>query len=109
MAIWKVKPKTGGSITGAVNYDANGSEWKIYQDETPFLEQAKMERDLLASGMIKNNTGYKKFASIPDIVAIEIATKYGIDIHDGDTMLDKDKMKRFKYIIRTEYKHLMSY
>ena len=109
MAKWKVKSKTGGSLMGEISYDQHGSEFKIYQDEKPFLEQAKLDRDLAAEGLLKRDVGYKKFASIPDIVAIDIAEKYGLDIHDPLMMNDSEKMKRFKYIIKTEYAYLMSY
>ena len=110
MATWKVKNKTGGSLSGRIDYhDDNTSEWKLYQDEKPFLEQAKYEREISDAGLLKRDLGYKKFATIPDIVALAVNEKYGIDIHDDATMRDRDKMKKFKYIIQTEYAHLMSY
>ena len=107
MAVWKnINPGTGGSLRGSISYDgAKGdSFWEIRQDETPFKDEAARERSLMQKA---NKTNMKKFATIPDIVAIEIAEKYGINIHDPLTSGDTDKMKRFKHIIMTEYKHLV--
>jgi len=110
MAKWNVGDKTNpGSLQGTFEYESGSatgeSIWKIQQDEKPFIEQAKRDRDL------GNNSkaGYKKFATIPDIVAIDILNKYGIDIHDPATMQDQTKMNKFKQIIKSEYKYLLSY
>ena len=78
----------------------------MYQDEKPFIEAAKRERE---QGKKSTNSGYKKFATIPDIVAIDIAENYGINIHDPETLHDRDKMNKFKQIISTHYKYLLSY
>ena len=110
MAKWTVIPKTvNNSLVGHIEYDGGikgESRWQIYQDEKPFLEQAKQDREAT-----KKNTdnGYKKFATIPDIVAIEIKDKYGIDCHDPTFMHDQDKKARFMTIIRTEFPYLLSY
>ena len=71
-----------------------------------FLEQAKQDREATKK---KTDKGYKKFATIPDIVAIEVSEKYGIDIHSPDFLHDVDKKARFMTIIKTEYPHLLSY
>ena len=108
MAKWTVIPKTANnSMASQLHYD-KGEEltWKIYQDEKPFIEQAKMDREATKK---KTDKGYKKFATIPDIVAIEVSQKYGIDVHDPDFMQDVDKKAKFMTIIRTEYPHLLSY
>ena len=106
MAKWKVTPGTvNNSMAGQVEYDDHGSVWKIYQDEKPFLEQAKMDRETMGPAV----NGFKKFATIPEIVAIEINEQHGIDIHAPDTMHDKDKMAKFMLIIKQEYPYLLSY
>lgn len=107
MAQWKMKG-SGGSLQGVVDYtgvESGDSVFKIYQDEKPFLEQAKLDRELKTN----SNTGYKKFATIPDIVAIEINEKHGIDIHSPDILHDREKMARFKRIVKEDYKHLLSF
>jgi len=110
MAKWKVGDKMNpGSLQGTFEYEsgkATGeSIWTVQQNEKPFLEQAKIDRELGS----RKDSGYKKFATIPDIVAIDILHKYGIDIHDPDTMRDQDKMNKFKNIIKSEYSYLLSY
>lgn len=110
MAKWTVGNKGGaGTLQGTFEYDsgkATGeSQWQIYQDEKPFLEQAKRERE---AGQ-KSDTGYRKFATIPDIVAIEIMQKYHIDIHDPETMGDRAQMSKFRAIIKRDYPYLLSY
>jgi len=108
MAKWTVIPKTiNNSMASQVQYDKGEDiTWKIYQNEKPYLEQAKMDREATKK---KTDKGYKKFATIPDIVAIEISQKYGIDVHDTDFMSDQDKKAKFMTIIKTEYPHLLSY
>ncbi|MBC6414676.1 MAG: hypothetical protein GDA45_07355 [Chromatiales bacterium] len=92
-----------GGMTGGL--DENTKEWKVYQDEKPFIEQAKLDRE----AVYKRDMGYKKACTIPDIVAIDILHKYGIDIHDQTFMNDRDKVRKVLTIIKTEYPHLMSY
>ena len=110
MAKWTVGNKGGaGTLQGQFQYEsgkATGeSQWQIYQDEKPFLEQAKREREQTK----RNDSAYRKFATIPDIVAIEVLQKYGIDIHSPETMKDTAMMNKFRYIIKTEYPYLLSY
>ena len=108
MAKWMAKSKTGGTLQGGIEYTgdrAGESHFQIYQDEKPFIEQAKIEREQVK----KKDIGYKKFATIPDIVAIEVKQKWNIDIHDpiqaGDTVV----MNKFKKIIKENYAYLLSY
>ena len=96
--------KSGGTLTGKIAYDNDESYWQIEQDETPFLEQAKRDRENLQKPTHMN---HKKFATIPDIVAIEINVKHGIDIHDPTIFRDREKMNRFKQIVMRDYKYLV--
>ena len=106
MAKWKVAPGTvNNTMAGGIEYNDKESFWKIYQDEKPFLEQAKLEREQQQ----KADVGYKKFATIPDIVAIEIKEKHGIDIHAPETIGDKTEMAKFMVIVKQEYPYLLSY
>ena len=85
--------------------DETTAEWKVYQDEKPFIEQAKQEREQAR----KADLGYKKACTIPDIVAIDLLHKYGLDVHDPKFMHDSDRVKKVLHIIKTEYPYLMSY
>lgn len=108
MAKWtNVQSKTVEyGMKGNIDYDHHGSTWTIEQDEQPFIDQAKRDRETMKTDPVN---GMRKFATIPDIVAIEINEKYGIDIHAPSTMMDRDKMKKFKYIVATEYAYLLSF
>jgi len=108
MAKWTVIPKTiNNSMASQIDINPNEEvTWKVYQDERPYLEQAKLDREQTTK---KTDKGYKKFATIPDIVAIEILQKYGIDVHDAEFMHDIDKKAKFMTIIKTDYPHLLSY
>ena len=50
----------------------------------------------------------KKFATVPDIVAIDIKDKWGLDLHSPTFMHDKDSLAKFMIIIRQEYPYLLS-
>ena len=45
---------TTSTLRGALNEDTK--EWKIYQDETPFIEQARRDREATA----KKDLGIRK-------------------------------------------------
>lgn len=109
MAKWKVAPGiVSGTMSGTFEYDSGStggeSSWTIYQDEKPFLEEAKRNRE---EGTRQTHMNHKKFATIPDIVAIEVMEKHGIDIHDPATIGDPALMRRFKHIIEWEYPYLV--
>ena len=94
-----------GGLSGGIEMYDDRAEWEVRQNISAYLEQAKFDRE-----NAKMQRGHvKKFATIPDVIAIKIMEEHGIDIHDPETIDDADKMKKFKYIIQTEYKHLMAY
>ena len=94
---------TSASMQAGLHHDTG--EFQVYQDERPFLEQAKMERETQTT----RDIGYKKFCTIPDIVAVDLMYKYGIDIHAQDFMHDGHKVKKVMQIIKSEYPYLLSY
>ena len=103
MAKWiTTSHSAGNNMQSAIDYTDTESRWQVYQDEKPFLEEAKRERENQAG-----NSHVKKFATIPDIVAIEIMEKYGLDIHSPTFMHDKDALAKLKSIILRDYKYLV--
>jgi hypothetical protein len=78
----------------------------LEQDVSAYKEHAKEQRDIDAT--IQSNRQYRSFAIIPDIVAIDILTKYGIDIHAPEFMHDKTAVRRVKNIIMSEYPALLT-
>ena len=51
---------------------------------------------------------YQHMAEIPMIIVLELQTKWGIDIMGPDFMADPSNVKRFKYIMQTEYQDLLT-
>jgi len=91
------------ALDGMISFEDTKTYTKIAQDITPFLDEVKRDRD---AGFNKK-ASYRKFASIPDVVAIEIANNYGINIHDQHTAKDQSLMKKFKKIIMQDYPYLL--
>ena len=98
-----VNPKQGIRA----GFDLSSGDWEAKQDISQYLNNAKLDRDKEAYFGKQNKRGFRKMATIPDIVAIKINEDHGINLHDGMFMRDKDKMKKLKYILQTEYKHLL--
>ena len=86
--------------------DTNEKDFRLTQDVSAYKDYAKQQRDLdeLAPSMRQ----YRSFAIIPDIVAIDILTKYYIDVHDPDLMKDPATLRRLKNIIISEYPALLT-
>jgi len=95
--------------------DYNIHSFKVHTYETNFMltqnveayrEYAKEQR-LLDEGA-KATRQYRSFAIIPDIVAIDILTKHGIDVHAPDFMNHPELVRKFKQIIQTDYPLLLT-
>jgi len=81
-------------------------DFRLEQDVKKYVEYAKEQRTIDEGA--KSTRQYRSFAIIPDIVAIDILTKYGIDIHAPDFMQHPELVRKFKQIIMTDYPLLMT-
>ena len=107
MAKWKVTPKTeGNTISGEIAYDDHGNNFEVQQDIEEVLKEIQIDKDILSTGR-HNTMGFRKMATIPDIVAIEMAHKHNLDVHDPNFNEDPNNMKRLRYLLRTEYPELL--
>lgn len=95
--------------------DNNPHSFNVRTDENNFLldQNVQSYKDYAKEARLKDEhlsskRQYRSFAIIPDIVAIDILTKYHINIHDENTMKDPALLRRFKNIILTEYPHLLT-
>jgi len=87
-------------------FDLHSGDWEAKQDITQYKENAKLERDKEAYyGRTKN--GYRKMATIPDIVAIKILQEHNLDLHDPNFMQDPNNLKKLKTILMSEYRDLV--
>lgn len=81
--------------------------FRVAQDIQAYRAEAARQRELDTYGT-KPKTHYKPFAIIPDIVAIDILTKHGINIHAPEFMHDTAAKNKLKNIIMTEYPDLLT-
>nr|QPI16476.1 MAG: hypothetical protein NIOZUU157_00375 [Virus NIOZ-UU157] len=80
----------------------------VTQDVSPHLEWAKYMREntkTQAQFRKRADTGFKPFCAIPDSVALDILSKYHINIHSANCT--KDDLKVVKSIIKRDYPQLM--
>ncbi len=106
MAKWKFGLNSkDNSLSTGLSYDKGGDlNWEIHQNETPYIDEVKRN---VEAGTKKTHMGHKKFATVPDIVAIEILQKHRLDLHDPMFMENPINMTRLKKIIMTEYPYLV--
>ena len=88
-------------------FDLQSGQWQATQDVQQYIDSAKLDRDKQSYFGRTKYKGFRKMATIPDIVAIKIKEDYGIDLHDQTFMRDTDKMKKLKVILKQEYPHLI--
>jgi hypothetical protein len=76
-------------------------DFRLEQNVQAYKDYAAQQREL--DSFARNGRTYRSFAIIPDIVAIDILTKYGLDVHSPDFMSDPASLRRLKHIIDTDY------
>ncbi len=87
-------------------FDLQSGDWQATQDITQYKENARLDREKQDHYGIRKD-GYRKMATIPDIVAIKILQDHNIDLHDPAFMHDSNNMKKLKIILMTEYRDLL--
>ena len=88
------------------HFDLEDGEGWFKQDLTPFVEKAKEDRHFVEHhGQRKD--GYRKFATIPDGIALKILEDHHINLHDPNFSQDPNNMKKIKTIIQMEYPALL--
>lgn len=76
-------------------------DFKLEQNVAAYKDYAAQQREL--DSFARNGRTYRSFAIIPDIVAIDILAKYGLDIHGTEFMSDPASLRKLKQIIETDY------
>ena len=85
---------------------ATDKKLTVNQDVSEYIKYAKDSRDMQAAG--GDTSHYRSFAIIPDIVAIDILEKHGINLHHTEFMSNKEDVAKLKRIIKSEYPHLLT-
>jgi len=87
-------------------FDLQTGDWQAKQDITQYKENVRLQKEKEDYyGRTKN--GYRKMATIPDIVAIKILQEHHLDLHDPNFMRDPNNLKKLKKILVSEYSDLV--
>jgi hypothetical protein len=79
----------------------NDNDFKLEQDVSAYKNYASNQRELDSAA--HSTRQYRSFAILPDIVCIDILTKYGLDVHSPDFMSNPASLRKLKQIIETDY------
>ncbi len=79
----------------------DGANFQLEQDIQAYKDYASLQRQ--QDSLSHNGRQYRSFAIIPDIVAIDILTKHGLDIHSSEFMSDPAQLRKLKQIIDSDY------
>jgi len=88
-------------------FDLETSQWEAKQNVQQYIEHARLEREKEAYYGRNKSAGYRKLATIPDIVAIKIFEDHKLDLHDPAFMQDPNNLKKLKKILMSEYADLL--
>jgi hypothetical protein len=87
------------------NVKLDGTNFRLDQDVSHYRDYALEMKKSLEGQTRKPH--YRLAMIIPDIVAIDILVKYGIDVHHPNFMHDKDQIRRVEKIMQNEYSDLV--
>tara|TARA_R110000796_G_scaffold197741_1_gene314028 strand:- start:247 stop:588 length:342 start_codon:yes stop_codon:yes gene_type:complete len=87
-------------------FDLETGDGYFKQDVSKFIDQAKLDRERQEHyGITKG--GYRKLATIPDVVALKILEDHHLDLHSPEFMSDSNNLKKLKTILHMEYRSLL--
>jgi len=93
-----------GDLVGQIVTDSGGgSHWKVEGDISSTIAEVKQEREAGRN----RKSHFQKMCSIPNIVVLELNTKYNLDILDPEFMHNPAQKKRLMYLLKTEYPDLL--
>lgn len=92
-------------VNKGMTVETNGEQLRINQDADPYRDYAHRSRQIHSD---TGGTRYRSFAIIPDIVALDILAKHGINVHASDFMSDINEVNKLKQIIRSEFPDLLT-
>jgi len=89
-----------------VKLRSDNPNFQLEQDVEHYRKYAEESRKM--DELAPSKRQYRSFCIIPDIVAVDIMVKYGIDIHAPEFMSDTAQVQRVKKIVMSEYPHLLT-
>jgi len=93
------------SLKDKIIFDGNSFQTQVSQDISGIIEQVDLDREF--QDIHGKSKKYRKIATIPDIVAIEILQKFGLDIHAQDFMHHPANGRKIRQILKSEYPKLL--
>jgi hypothetical protein len=87
-------------------FDLETGHGYFQQDVSKFIDQAKLDREKQEHFGIKKG-GYRKLATIPDVIALKIFEDHNLDLHSQEFMSDPNNLKKLKTILHMEYRSLL--
>ena len=97
-----------GSYAKGFTTKERGNEFRLEQDVQHYKDYAATmrEKDRYLEGSRAQH--FRPFCIIPDVVAIDIKLKHGIDIHAPEFLSDQSVKMKFAHIMRTEFPELLT-
>jgi hypothetical protein len=93
------------SLKDEIIFEGSSFKTQVSQDIGGILDQTALDRAYQeVHGKSKK---YRKIATISDVVAIEILTKYGLDLHAPDFMHHPANGRKLRHILKSEYPKLL--
>lgn len=85
-----------------------GQDFWVEQDVQHYKDYAAQmrEKDRYLTGARSNH--FRPFCIIPDVVAIDLKIKHGIDVHAPEFLSDPAVKMKFAQIMRTEFPELLT-
>lgn len=93
--------------TTGIELQIKDGGYNLQQDIQVYKEYAATEREIDKYYSTRKTT-FRPFCIVPDIVAIDIFNRYGIDIHSPDFGHDETAKRRFAQIMKTEFPELLT-
>ena len=95
-----------GGFMKSINYDySQTGKYKAEQEVSAYLDYAQRSRSV-ANTFDNKKTNYRSLAIVPDIVAVDILNRFGLDIHSSEN--DQSVLTRISEIIKTHYPNLLT-
>lgn len=85
-----------------------GSDFRLEQNVQHYKDYAALmrEQDQYLTG--SRSTTFRPFCIIPDVVAVDIKLRYGIDVHANEFLNNTETKMKFAHIMRTEFPELLT-
>ena len=78
--------KTVGKDGMKASFDLKDGDWRVTQNVDHYKNAAKVEREKEEYLGLNKKSQYRKFATIPDIIALKLLEDHDLDLHHPEFM-----------------------